>query len=721
MGLSNLTLTQTIYNISSLIAGIGSAALGLFVYFKDRKKELNKRFLFMSLPIALWGCSLFLWGISTMPPIALLWARVLHLGATFIFCTNFHFVAELLGKTKEKRKIILIGYIISIIIAFTAPTNLFIKGVEDRFWFKLWPVPGAIYPFFLTVFFIYTTYAIYLVFRAFNETKGFIHHQLKYVFLGLMIALLGGATNYPLFYNIRIIPFGNAFVFLYILIYAYAIVKYRLMDIRVAFTRAGIFLVVYTFVLGIPFILLSRTGSGLLATSSAVVLATIGPLIYLFLQKKAENVLLAQQRRYQRILLQAAMGMSNEHNLVKLSKLVVYILKKAIQLNFTAIFIINKEKNVYQLAAIRGQAAIENYEKSFNCDGPFINYLKSKSEPSSFDEISVHIKGSFSLLNNSKVVIPAFTGDELLGFVLLGEKLNNQLYSDEDMGVFKILSRQSALAIENCLFFKETKESQERMFAAEKLASIGGMADGVAHQIKNRLNQFSVASGELKFEIEDFSNKHIELLNNNLELKTTLEYLAKISTSLIENVKRTDNIIKGILDFAKVGNKENFFGKFSLKEIADLAYNLLMIKHETAKLPITVELGDDDTIYGIKSQITEAIYNMLDNAYEAAQENMREFTKQKLGPFSPAVKLKLEHLPERDIIKISDNGIGIKEDDKHKIFAPFFTTKSSYKSGSGIGAYVVKRIIEENHKGKIWFTSAYMKGTEFFIELPRNQ
>jgi len=303
--------------------------------------------------------------------------------------------------------------------------------------------------------------------------------------------------------------------------------------------------------------------------------------------------------------------------------------------------------------------------------------------------------------------------------VLLGEKTNTQPYTEEDINVFKILSRQAALAIENCIFFQESQESQEMMFAAEKLASIGGMADGVAHQIKNRLNQFSLASGELKNEIEDFSTKYPELIQKDPELKKTFDYLAKISRSLIENVKRTDSIIKGILDFAKVENKENFFNKFSLKEITDLACNLLIVKHEVAQLPITINLGEDDIIYGIKSQIIEAVYNMLDNAYEATKEVQAQLSKQDQESFLPRVELNLTQAEDRYVIKISDNGIGIKEEDKHKIFAPFFTTKSSYKSGSGIGAYVVKRIIEENHKGKIRFVSAYLKGTDFFIELPK--
>ncbi|HIE35909.1 MAG TPA: ATP-binding protein [Candidatus Omnitrophica bacterium] len=74
---------------------------------------------------------------------------------------------------------------------------------------------------------------------------------------------------------------------------------------------------------------------------------------------------------------------------------------------------------------------------------------------------------------------------------------------------------------------------------------------------------------------------------------------------------------------------------------------------------------------------------------------------------------------------ISDNGIGIREEDKSKMFTPFFTTKSTAefscieKSGTGIGMYVVKRIIEENHHGRIWFDSDYLKGTTFYIEIPK--
>ena len=92
---------------------------------------------------------------------------------------------------------------------------------------------------------------------------------------------------------------------------------------------------------------------------------------------------------------------------------------------------------------------------------------------------------------------------------------------------------------------------------------------------------------------------------------------------------------------------------------------------------------------------------------------------QEAKSFRPHIGLKLEQKDRHSLITISDNGVGIKDEDKAKIFAPYFTTKSSYKSGTGIGVYVVRRMIEENHKGKIWFESEYLKGTTFFIQLPR--
>lgn len=712
--------------ISCILIIVTSVPLGLLTYWKNKRSLTNRLFFALTLATSFWALGISVVVTINTKHLALFLARFFHFGVIFIPILYTHFILSFLNLNLIEKKVIRFSYALGIFFSFSNLTSLFIKDVRPipEFNFSFFIQPGCFYLPFLAMFFLLPGYAFIKSLLVFHSSVGVKRNQIKYIIMASCFAFVGGSSTYFPAYNINIYPYANFLVPIYPMILAYAITHYRLMDIRVAFTRAGIFLVVYTIVLSMPFIVLHRTGSGLIATTLAVVFATLGPLIYRFLQKKAESAILNQQRHYQRILLQAAMGMVTEHNLEKLSKLIVFILIRTIKLNFATIFINDKGSNYYESKAMRSKTVIEVCNISFALEHPFIGYLKKNHDPFFFEEMPVQIRNSFDSSFNASMIIPILSGNALLGFVLLGEKTNTQAYTKEDINVFKILSRQAALAIENCIFFKESQESQERIFAAEKLASIGGMADGVAHQIKNRLNQFSLASGELKNEIDNFNTKYPELIKNDPELKRIFDYLTKIALSLIENVKRTDNIIKGILDFSKVENKENFFNKFSLKEVTDLASSLLMIKHEVAQLPIIIDLGKDDVIYGIKSQIIEAVYNMLDNAYEATKEMQTQFSKQEqeqFVPFSPKVEFSLTHTQDRYLIKISDNGIGIKEEDRHKIFAPFFTTKSSYKSGSGIGAYVVKRIIEENHKGKIWFVSTYIQGTTFFIELPKGK
>ena len=86
--------------------------------------------------------------------------------------------------------------------------------------------------------------------------------------------------------------------------------------------------------------------------------------------------------------------------------------------------------------------------------------------------------------------------------------------------------------------------------------------------------------------------------------------------------------------------------------------------------------------------------------------------------YQPQIDINLKYIDKNAVISIKDNGMGIKEENKSKVFSAFFTTKASSKSGSGIGSYVVKRMIVENHKGNIEFKSKYGYGTTFIITLP---
>lgn len=707
--------------ITDLINGITSTILGLLVYLRNRNSASNVTYGLVCLCVATWSYSYFFWQISTTIPHAIFWGHMLMAGAILIPIIYLHHLLILLNLHIAKKKLLITGYCVIAFFSVLNFTPLFMKGVAPKLCFPYWPVAGKAFIPFLIIWGWYALYAIYILIKYLLRAQGESKNQLRYLLIATLLGYGGGASNYFLWLDIPILPVGNVLISFYIAIVAYAIVKYRLMDIKVVFTRAGIFLIIYSFVLGVPFLILAKEGSGWVATTTAVFLASGGPVIYRFLQRRADALLLNKQRRYQRILLQAASGMVTQRDLSRLSKLIVYILKRTIWIEFAVMFIQDKKNKTYRLQAIRNVGHQRLHSAQLSEDDLLVQYIKQHPEPFFFEEMPMHIREAFLLPLPTKVIISSFAGDDLLAFVLLGEKVNQQAYTEDDMNVFGILTKQAALAIENCIFFEESRIAQERMFSAEKLASIGGMADGVAHQIKNRLNQFSLASGELKFEIEEFMRKHGDLLNSDKDLKETFEYITKIADSQLENVKKTDGIIRGILDFARVEQKETFFSHFQVQEILDLAISLMQVKHEVAQVPLTSTIDGDGLVYGIKAQITEVIYNLLDNAYEAAKEKQMLLHQEGKEGFVPQLQFLMCKVPGKTVITISDNGIGVKDEDRRKIFAPFFTTKSSYKSGSGIGVYVVKRIIEENHHGKISFTSEYRTGTAFSMELPEKQ
>ena len=147
---------------------------------------------------------------------------------------------------------------------------------------------------------------------------------------------------------------------------------------------------------------------------------------------------------------------------------------------------------------------------------------------------------------------------------------------------------------------------------------------------------------------------------------------------------------------------------------------MLKVKHKLlSNLNIVNDFDEKEKIYSIKAQLVEVIYNLVDNAYEAILEKNNLLSQQSRLKYTPEITISLTKKENSKLIKITDNGIGIKEENISKIFEPFYSTKSSYKSGTGIGMYIVKRIITENLKGKIWLNSNYSQETQIFIELPK--
>lgn len=236
--------------------------------------------------------------------------------------------------------------------------------------------------------------------------------------------------------------------------------------------------------------------------------------------------------------------------------------------------------------------------------------------------------------------------------------------------------------------YQELKETQEQLHGAEKLASIGQLAAGVAHEINNPLGSIMLYASMLKRKIE----------------KTTGDLQSTEDLSLImEEANRCKNIVANLLNFARQGKL-----RIAIVDLSDLVrgiFNVLKVNPEFERISFNLNVEGDAEIEGDADQIKQVMINLLSNACEAL-ENCEV----------KSVSVNLKNDFERTTIEVIDNGCGIPVDNINKIFTPFFTTKKMGK-GTGLGLAIVYGIIKM-HKGDITVKSKEGKGTTFTIKLP---
>ncbi len=709
---------MTFLALTGLLNFLGSAFLAAIVLSKNPRGILNRHFSYNSLSIAFYSAGYFIWQLSSTPVMAMIWFKVLFTGIILINLT-FMFYVFALTDTIDRRKYELACYtVINVVFIILNISSQLYTYLEPRYGLGYWPVPTVIFHAYLAFWIWQLLYGFIRLLLSLKTITGRLREQIKYTIVSGLIGFIGGASNWPMWYNINFPPYANILIVFYIALMGFAIIRFRLMDIKIVLTRTGIFIGIYTLVLGSPVLIGLQTNFGFLSFVSLFILATIGPVLYRYLLRKAEGLILFQQREYQRKLNDSVVFMLREHNLDRLLRLIIYGMKNIIKIDYAAIFLEDSEKESFSLRVASTDTVFPE-GLSIPYDNPTVELLHKHRRPLLLEEMS-HL---FHIDTNRKIklIVPSFIENRLLGFLVMGEKRNKTVYTQDDLQIFELLSHQTAMAIENCIFMEERKKTQERLFQAEKLAFIGGMAEGVAHQIRNRLNHFSLGSRQIQHEIKDFQTMHGDIISGNRAVRETFDSLNEISESLVDNVIRTNSVIQGILNYTLADDKRDTFFDLPFRDVVEGAIDLAKIKHGIEDLPITTGIEQDAMIYGVMTQLMESMYNLIDNSYEAIEEkrNLLKNPEDRKN-YAPDIHIRLIRQPDGSLIEITDNGIGINDDDKKKIFAPYFTTKTSFKthSGSGIGLYVVHRIIEENHKGKIWFTSEFMRGTTFFIKLP---
>ncbi len=274
---------------------------------------------------------------------------------------------------------------------------------------------------------------------------------------------------------------------------------------------------------------------------------------------------------------------------------------------------------------------------------------------------------------------------------------------------------QKRKAVEEAL--AELKSTQSQLIQSEKMASLGELTAGIAHEIQNPLNfvnNFSEVSSEL-----------LDELNGELE-KGDLEEVKHVLTDIKQNLekinhhgKRADAIVKGMLQHSRTstGQKE----PTDLNELADeylrLAYHGMRAKDKSFNADFRL-MGDENMpkVNVIPQDLGRVLLNLINNAFYVVYERAQKPDKD----YKPEVVVTTKYLDDKVEIRVKDNGTGIPDEIKDKIFQPFFTTKPTGQ-GTGLGLSLSYDIITEGHGGDLLVETKKDEGTAFIIQIPIKQ
>ena len=410
----------------------------------------------------------------------------------------------------------------------------------------------------------------------------------------------------------------------------------------------------------------------------------------------------------------------------------IYYSKKALQIAI--------KNQYYRHINSAAQVLVSGYEKTGQLDS-ILKYMKIQIKAQDFlfgnekvaqllkmnNEIKLKEKDSALKLetqkSNNRIIFLSF----ILFLAILGLFFIN--YRIRQKSIFNKLLEDNYLKIESKnneleQTLEALKSTQAQLIQSEKMASLGELTAGIAHEIQNPLNfvnNFSELSvdlaKELKDEIDnlDVSEKDKEYINE------IIEDLNSNQEKINHHGKRAANIVKGMLQHSRSGSNKK--EPTDINNLADecirLAYHGLRAKDKSFNANIEMDFDNSIGMIDIVSQdIGRVILNIVTNAFHACSERLAlsQTHDSQVTDYNPVVSISTKKINNNVIISIKDNGNGMSEKVLTKIFQPFFTTKPTGK-GTGLGLSMSYDIIKA-HNGEIKVNSEESEGTVFQITLP---
>ena len=549
----------------------------------------------------------------------------------------------------------------------------------------------------------------------------------------MVIGFAGGSMAFFPVYNIPIFPFGMYFMFLHIPIMSYAIIKHQLMGIDLLLKKSLIYLLLLAFTaIPVYLVILVVTALPLPLTAKAIALAVFILILGFLILKlqiraelKIENILFGKRLDYRRALRDLQNAFVSKLELDDLLKTIVTTLGKTLDAREVAIFL-KQPDSYFQIAFCLGEKCKKHKNMKVPASSPSLAYLSQHQRAIQPEEYKHYLKVhhcdyelDFFNSIDLKLFIPIRSASGLIAFLALGDVRTHFEFSPQDQELFSRLSTEIGIAIENAKAYtiiaelntnlehkvkertqelqktlEELKAAQNQIIRSGKLAGIGSLAAGIAHEINNALNGALNCAFALDRDLRAVLNKKTSFDDITDDVSTSLDIIRN-------QMNRTRNIVDQLMKFSRK-NAEGFKPD-KIHEGINSAIVLLENELKVRNIKVDSNFCDTNEVYCNLSELNQVFFNILLNSIQAIEKKGE-------------ITIKTWTQGKEFYISITDTGRGIKPEDIDQIFDPFFTTKP-VGTGTGLGLSTSYNIVRD-HGGEFEVKSELGQGTEIILRLP---
>lgn len=691
---------------------------------KNYKNILNKLFFLISLVFAVWQLGTFMMFISITNEQIIFWDRFVYLGVVFMPAFQYHFSLIITYFNKRRKKLLISAYILSLAFLLLSRTDYFVNNVFRYKW-GVHAEAKILHHFFLAFFFFYIFALLFNFYKQYKKSNlSSEKYRLIYFVVSFSILNLVGGIGYLPAYKVSIFsPVSLLAPLAFSILIAYAIVRHRLMDIKLVARKYSVYLF-SLFSIAIPAFLVKIVIDQFFFTISywvdlLILIAAVSlfPPLKNYYYRLANRYFFSSLYDSSDVVAEVSDRLRSLLDIKTIYNFIAGTLISVFHVKTLGILTYDEKTGEYVLQYNSGLNT--GGQKRFKEDKNLQKAYADKHDPIVVEELKKtsydKYKEILDLLTalGVEALVPLDVKDKIIGLIVLGPKESGDMYNDEDLQVLKVIGAQSAVTMENALLYEETRKFGIKL---QKEVQMATTELRVANEQLKKLDEaksdfISIASHQLRTPLTAIKGYVSMILEGDFG-KITAEEKESLE-KVFDSTERLIRLVEDLLNISRIesGRLQFSFTEVRLEEMVDsvmeeLANNakkkgLKLLYNKPQKALPKVKIDEE--------KARQVVMNLIDNAIKYTKKG--------------SVSVSVSQADKNIEFCVADTGMGIKKDDLPHLFQKFSRGTGIsliHTEGTGLGLYVA-RMMMEAHGGRIWAESeGEGRGSKFCFSLPIN-